>query len=82
MPDALRGVTLPGVTIGKIEKVALSQPLRLGDLRGNRFKVTFDQFGVLGFGFWAWGLGLGAWGLRWATCERFDFRCYLTGLLE
>jgi hypothetical protein len=55
-------VTLPGVTIGKIEKVALSQPLRLGDLRGNRFKVTFDPFGVLGFGFWVLGFGFWAWG--------------------
>ena len=59
MPDALRGVRLPGVTIGKIERAALSQPLRLGDLRGNRFKVTFDQFGVWGLGFGDWGLGLG-----------------------
>jgi tRNA(Glu) U13 pseudouridine synthase TruD len=42
MPDALRGVSLPGLTIGKIERVALSQPLRLGDLQGNRFKVTID----------------------------------------
>lgn len=38
-PGALRGVRIPGVTIGRIEKVALAQPLRVGDLQGNRFKV-------------------------------------------